>query len=88
MHLVYPKQDSRIYVPVELDGNPGKTIFEAGHRNTESIIYWHLDEYYLGETRGIHQLEIHPATGNHRLTLIDQNGVSISVSFQVIGSPD
>jgi penicillin-binding protein 1C len=85
LHLVYPKPGSQIYIPIEMDGKPGKTIFEAGHRSNSVKIYWHLDDYYIGETKEIHQLAVNPPAGPHRLTLIDEHGVSTTVEFEVLG---
>jgi penicillin-binding protein 1C len=85
MAILYPKPGSRIYVPVEIDGNKGKTIFEATHRNTDLKIFWHLDNEYLGETREIHQLALNPALGRHKLTLVDEYGISQEIRFEVVG---
>ncbi|MFL5754535.1 MAG: penicillin-binding protein 1C [Bacteroidia bacterium] len=85
MTLVYPKRQSKIYVPVLLDGKTGKTVFEAAHRNRFTKIYWHLDDIFIGETQDIHQLEINPSLGKHRLMIIDEQGVSATTSFEVLG---
>ncbi|MCW3072476.1 MAG: pbpC [Bacteroidetes bacterium] len=83
--VLYPKPNSRIYVPVEIDGKTGRTVFEAAHRNIHTKIYWHLDDEYLGETVEIHQLALNPSVGKHKLMLIDENGISVSVKFEVMG---
>ncbi|HEY1038392.1 MAG TPA: penicillin-binding protein 1C [Bacteroidia bacterium] len=83
--LMYPKPNSKIYVPIEIDGNVGKTIFEATHRNISTKIYWHLDDQYIGETKEIHQLALNPSIGKHKLMLVDENGISVSVKFEAIG---
>ena len=84
--FLYPKPDSKIYVPVEIDGNPGKTIFEATHRNVNTRIYWHLDDEYIGETKEIHQIDLNPATGKHKLMLVDENGISVTMKFEIISN--
>jgi penicillin-binding protein 1C len=50
MELIYPKETTKIYVPIELDGTIGKTIFQVAHRKANTIIYWHLDDKYIGST--------------------------------------
>ncbi len=85
MGIIYPKPKSKIYVPIELDGKMGKTIFEATHRNNTTKIFWHLDEEYIGETKEIHQVALNPSIGQHHLTLVDENGISVNVKFEVIG---
>ena len=83
--IIYPKAKSKIYIPIQLDGTIGKTIFEATHRNNSLKIYWHLDEEYIGETMEIHQLALNPAIGKHKLMLVDENGITSKVDFEVIG---
>lgn len=85
MALLYPKAGSRIYVPVEINEETGRTIFEAAHRNAGTKIYWHLDDQFIGETKDIHQLALNPPMGKHKLTLVDENGVSVSVNIEILG---
>ena len=82
--VLYPKPGSKIYIPVEIDGKIGRTIFEATHKNPGIKIYWHLDDEYVGETKEIHQMVLNPAPGKHKLTLIDENGISVSLVFEVL----
>ena len=56
--LIYPARNGRIYVPLELDGKRGRTVFEAAHRDAEKAIYWHLDRQYIGFTRRMHQITL------------------------------
>jgi penicillin-binding protein 1C len=74
MSLIFPEQGGRIYVPIDLDGKPGRTIFRATHRNIHATIFWHLDGDYLGETAEIHDMEARPGPGAHTLTLVDDRG--------------
>lgn len=85
MDIIYPKRLSRIYIPLQMDGNLSKTIFEASHREDNSKIYWHLDDRYIGETENFHSIEVVPEPGKHVLTLVDQNGQRVSRSFEVLG---
>lgn len=83
--VLYPKQNSKIYVPVEIDEKIGRTVFEAAHRNINTMIYWHLDDDYIGDTREIHQLALNPSVGKHKLMIIDENGIAVTVKFEVVG---
>jgi penicillin-binding protein 1C len=85
MALLYPRPNSKIYVPIEIDGKIGRTVFEAAHRNINTKVYWHLDDTFIGETKEIHQLALNPSVGKHKLTLIDENGISITTRFEVLG---
>ncbi len=87
MEIIYPKKPSKIYVPVNLDGTRGKTVFEVTHRNKNIRLFWHLDDYFVGETKDIHQIELQPAAGKHKLTIIDENGQWITQIFEVLNKP-
>lgn len=85
MQLIYPKTYSRIYVPRELDGVRGKTVFEVAHRSPSTRIFWHLDERFVGATTRIHQMALQPGEGAHMLTLVDENGETLKLAFEVVG---
>ncbi|MFZ4797498.1 MAG: penicillin-binding protein 1C [Bacteroidia bacterium] len=85
MELIYPKKSNRLFIPVELDGNSGKAIFEVAHKYANAKIFWYLDETYIGTTQRFHQLEIAPKTGKHALTVTDDNGNSLNVNFEILG---
>ncbi len=84
MDIIYPKNNSKIYIPVDLDGKPGSAVFRVAHRNTETMVYWHLDEHFTGTTTQIHQMALSPVQGMHKLTLVDQNGERLQIVFEVI----
>ncbi len=82
--IIYPKARSKIFVPRELTGTDGNTVFEATHRSASAKIYWHLDNEFIGTTKEIHKVIVHPGLGNHKLTVIDENGEIVEIVFQVI----
>lgn len=84
MEIVYPAAGMKIYVPVEIDGTKGKSIFTATHKNSNAKIFWSLDDQFAGSTEKYHQLALSPPSGPHVLTLTDDKGNSVSRSFQII----
>lgn len=84
MELVYPKQNARLFIPRELDGSPGSSVFELAHRNSEAIVFWHLNDQYLGNTSKNHRFPLNPGEGKHVLTLVDDAGETLEVHFEVI----
>ena len=74
IEMIYPRENNTVFVPVQLDGKPGQVILEAAHSSPDAIIFWHLDDRYLGQTSGDHQMPINPEPGEHSLTLIDDSG--------------
>jgi len=65
MQLIYPKKSSKIYVPIDINGELSQTIFKAAHRNPDAVVYWHLDQTYLGTTTTFHEMALQPEVGKH-----------------------
>jgi penicillin-binding protein 1C len=84
MDLIYPKNDSEIFIPRELNGTNGKVVFELAHSDPAAVVYWHLDGNFIGTTTGKHNMPLNPPQGRHSLTIVDGNGEAINHSFSVI----
>lgn len=84
MDMIYPKENTKIYIPKEIDGKPGSSIFELAHRNPNATVYWHLDGNFIGVTKKTHHFPIHPENGKHTLIVIDENGESLQREFMVL----
>ncbi len=82
--VIYPEEDSKIYVPLEATGERGKTIFTATHRKTRSRLFWHIDNDFAGTTENFHQLALSPSPGKHQLTVVDESGESVTRYFEII----
>lgn len=85
MEMVYPQRGTRVFLPRDFGGKPGKTVFEAVHRSPDAVIYWHGDGTYLGMTRRVHQMELHLQEGLHTLYLVDGQGNTLRQAFRVVG---
>ncbi len=83
MQLIYPLNAARIYVPVDLDGNPSRTVFRLAHRNPKAVVYWHIDREYLGYTQTFHHIELNPRPGKHLLTVVDNEGNRLEQRFEI-----
>lgn len=84
MELVYPEENAKIYVPLEITGEKGKTIFTAAHTRHNAKIYWSLDDEFVTTTQSFHQVALNPSPGNHILTIVDETGYSISRRFEIL----
>ncbi|GAB4335142.1 MAG: penicillin-binding protein 1C [Flammeovirgaceae bacterium] len=84
LDMLYPRENARILIPKQLDGQIGRSIFEAIHRKKDAEIHWHLDEEYLGKTLHQHQMSIFTSKGIHELILIDQWGEKLHRKFEVV----
>jgi penicillin-binding protein 1C len=84
IEIIYPTPGAKIYVPLEINGQKGKTIFTAAHRRASAKIYWSLDDNFVATTQNFHQVALSPTVGKHLITLVDENGVSVSREFEIV----
>lgn len=84
MEFIYPTAGIKIFIPRDQTGELTRVITEVVHRNPSKKIFWHLDETYIGNTRFLHQIEMFAASGNHVLTVVDEDGNMIKCPFKVI----
>ena len=84
IEIIYPTLDAKIYVPFEINGEKGKTIFTAAHRRASAKIFWSLDDNFITTTQTFHQVALNPSAGKHIITLVDENGISISRAFEIV----
>ncbi len=84
LDIIYPEEDAKIYVPLEISGERGKTIFTATDRNANAKLFWHLDDEYIGATVQFHQMAFNPMPGKHVLTVEDENGETVTRNFEIL----
>ena len=84
MEFIYPTSGIKIFIPRDQTGELTRVITEVVHRNPSKKIFWHLDETYIGTTQFIHQIEVLAGSGNHILTVVDEDGNTIRCGFMVI----
>jgi penicillin-binding protein 1C len=82
--FLYPNFGTRLYIPVDLAGKKGRTVFEAVHRDRDATLYWHLNDQYLGSTATFHQLALDMPPGVHVITVVDQDGNRLARQFEVL----
>jgi penicillin-binding protein 1C len=83
--LLYPQVNTRIYIPTDLAAQKSRTVFEAVHRRRDAVLYWHIDDQYLGKTETYHQQALDIVPGEHLLTLVDDHGNRLVRRFEVLG---
>jgi len=83
MEILYPFPNAVVSLPKQLDGSAGEIVLEVAYRNPQNRIFWHVDGKYLGETKDFHKKPASLSIGEHRLTVVDEEGNSLSVRFRV-----
>ncbi|HKE94952.1 MAG TPA: penicillin-binding protein 1C [Povalibacter sp.] len=84
MDFLYPTVGTRLYIPIDLGTQKGRTVFEAVHRNPDATLQWHLDDRYIGATRTYHQQALDISPGQHTITIVDAAGHRLSRRFEVL----
>lgn len=81
--MIYPKSGAKVYIPVDIDGKREKVVFKAAHNQQNIAVYWYLDDHFMGITKDFHNMGLSPSVGIHNLVLVDKNGQSLRVEFEV-----
>ncbi|MCB0807480.1 MAG: penicillin-binding protein 1C [Bacteroidales bacterium] len=84
MAFVYPVNTSKLFIPVNLNGEQEAIVLEIAHSDPDATVFWHLDQRFLGETNQNHQMEIQPEKGDHILTIVDNHGNSLNRKIEII----
>ncbi|MCK0123365.1 penicillin-binding protein 1C [Gelidibacter sp. F2691] len=74
MEFIYPKENNTIFLPKDFDGQTNDLILKVAHSKPETLIFWYLDERYLGSTKDIHEFAMKPQRGKHTVTVVDEFG--------------
>jgi penicillin-binding protein 1C len=81
--ILYPQNNSLIYIPNDLNGKISNVIAEAVHSDKKAILYWSLDGAYLRSTQGKHQMALNPEKGHHVLSISTNEGEISEVQFEI-----
>lgn len=79
--IITPEHNSTIVLPRNFGGKQEKIVLKAACRDADATLFWHLDDNYIGQTHGTHELAVLPAAGQHSLTLVDSHGNRRTVLF-------
>jgi penicillin-binding protein 1C len=83
IEFIYPKKNNIIFLPKDFDGKTNNLILKIAHSKPERIVYWSIDERYIGSTKDIHEMSIIPTEGKHIITVIDELGNEQKQFFSV-----
>jgi penicillin-binding protein 1C len=72
--IIYPINDSRLWIPRDINGHFQTVILRAAHQKEDQTIFWYLDNLYLGETDHRHIQTIDLTQGWHTLEVLDSEG--------------
>ena len=74
MEFIYPNEQNTIFLPKDFDGQTNELILKVAHAKPESVLFWYIDDVYIGSTKDIHDFAILPEEGKHTITVVDNLG--------------
>lgn len=77
MEFIYPNTQNTIFLPKDFDGNTNELVLKVAHSKPELILFWYLNNRFVGSTKDIHDMAILPNVGEHTITVTDELGNSI-----------
>lgn len=75
LKFIYPSEGSVVSLPRKSDGSAGSIICQAACSTPGEQLFWHLDNCFVGTTTDIHQMQIMPEPGAHRLTVCSRSTI-------------
>ena len=81
--LIYPSRNVSVLVPRKLEGTENAVVFQAANTNPQAVVFWHIDNEYIGSTTAPHRIAVNPSAGKHTLTLVDSEGFTVKQTFVV-----
>lgn len=81
LKFIYPTNGSVILLPRKADGTQSELICKAAHINPNIELFWHLDNNFIGSTTDIHQIQMAPSSGVHKLTIFDKMGLKQTIEI-------
>lgn len=88
MQFIYPKQDLKVFLPIDYDGQRSKLVLKVTHQDNKAKLHWHLDQLYLGSTQDFHEMEVQAAKGQHTIVVMDELGQSIKRNIEILSEGD
>jgi penicillin-binding protein 1C len=84
LEVVYPQNDSEIFIPDDIGNRREKLVMEVAHRDDAPVLYWHLNGEYIAQTETFHQLPVDLPRGDYRLHVEDMQGNVAKTSFRIV----
>jgi len=80
--VIYPTPNQDIIIPKTLGGTTSKIVLKAAY-DKNKVLYWHLNDTFIGTTKYFHTLEVQPEADGYLLTLVSEDGQQLQRKFKV-----
>lgn len=83
MEFLIPKDNSTFYLTKDFKEIENGLVLKVVHTNPKSLIYWYLNDEFIGETESIHEINISPKQGTYIITAVDNEGNEIKSRIKI-----
>lgn len=83
MEFIYPNEGGIVILPKNFESKTNPVIIKVAHSFSEKVIFWYLDNQYIGQTKTFHEMPVSPKTGKHQITVVDESGNQLDRTFFV-----
>ncbi|MFC1476745.1 penicillin-binding protein 1C [Fibrobacterota bacterium] len=80
--ILYPVNGISILTPRNIKGEYEKVVFKANYQRKSGLLFWYLDNQFIGETIEQHTVPVNLEQGKHHLVIQDSEGSTSSVRFR------
>lgn len=82
IEIMYPVNGIGILTPRNIKGEYEKVVFKANYQRKSGLLFWYLDNKFIGETVKQHTVPVPLEPGNHCLVVQDSEGSTSTVRFR------
>ncbi|MFK8059660.1 MAG: penicillin-binding protein 1C [Polaribacter sp.] len=83
MKFIYPSEKSTVFLPKDFDGKKNEIILKVAHSNSEAILYWYVNNMFLGTTKEINEFAVDLKTGDYKISVTDSFGNEINQHIKI-----
>jgi penicillin-binding protein 1C len=83
MEFIYPKKNEAVLLPKDLGNTTSDVILKLAHQQSDAVVYWYLNETYVGKTENFHELLLDIQPGKYTLTAVDSEGNRMQQEMEV-----
>ncbi|WP_340199445.1 penicillin-binding protein 1C [Ascidiimonas sp. W6] len=83
MDFIYPKQHGIVTLPVDFNGETTSLILKLAHSKPKTVVFWYLDNEFIGQTSTFHEIALKPQKGTHLITVVDELGNELKRQIEI-----
>lgn len=74
LQILYPQNNARLWIPRDFDGDWQKITMRVAHRERSRLLFWYLDDRFIGKSKDRHVKAAELTRGWHTLEVVDEVG--------------